>query len=280
MTIYRRLRTWAAAIGGLAASLLLHLPAQAHEFWMLPDRFAPAAGTPVSLTLAVGENFSGEQVGFSRDLVASFRAYSAAGITDLGAGLAAGSPTGTFKVPIARSGTHVIAMDSHPSRITLSADKFHAYLREEGLDFIAKAREAAGTANTPGRERYRRNVKVLVQAGAQSDATFARRTGQLLEIVPMSDPHVHVSRRPIEFQVFFDSKPLQGALLKFWNKDFGQVMIVRTITDADGKVKFTPPWPGTWMASTVHMVAARESPASREDDWDSYWGNLTFALRN
>ncbi len=277
MTIYRKIRTWVAVLAGGSALLAAHLSAQAHEFWMLPDRFAPEVGTPVSLTLAVGENFSGEQVGFSRDLVASLRTYSAAGAVDLGPRVAAGAPTGTFTVPMSRTGTQLIAMDSHPSRITLSADKFHAYLREEGLDFIAKAREAAGTATSPGRERYRRNVKVLVQAGTQSDATFARRTGQMLEIVPLSDPHVHVSRRPLAFQVFFDTRPLKGALLKFWNKDYGQVMIVRTVTDADGKVKFTPPWPGTWMASVVHMVPTRDSP---EDDWDSYWGNLTFALRN
>ncbi|MES2632232.1 MAG: DUF4198 domain-containing protein [Pseudomonadota bacterium] len=277
MEISRRTRTRITALVGALTLMAVHFAAQAHEFWMLADRFSPAVGTPVSLTLAVGENFSGDQVGFSRELVASLRIYSAAGMADLGARVPAGAATGTFNVPLTRAGTQLIAMDSHPSRITLSADKFHAYLREEGLDFIAKAREASGTATTPGRERYRRNVKVLVQAGAQSDATFARRTGQMLEIVPLADPHVQMSRKPLAFQVYFDSKPLQGALLKFWSKDHGQVTIVRTITDAEGKVQFTPPWPGTWMASVVHMVPARDS---QQDDWDSYWGNLTFALRN
>ena len=45
--------------------------------------------------------------------------------------------------------------------------------------------------------------------------------------------------------------------------------------DAEGRVTVTPPWAGTWMASVVHMVPATDSP---NHDWDSHWGNLTFAL--
>jgi hypothetical protein len=56
----------------------------------------------------------------------------------------------------AEPGTHLIAFDMHPSSITLPAEKFQTYLRDEGLEFIAKRREASGTAATPGRERFRR----------------------------------------------------------------------------------------------------------------------------
>lgn len=280
MIVTSPLKSMRALVSALIL-LVVHAAAQAHEFWMLPDQFAAPVGRPISLTLHVGENFSGDQVGFSQALVASLRVYNAEGVTDMSPRISPGAATGTFNVPVQRPGTHIIAMDSHPSRITLSGDKFHAYLHEEGLDHIAKAREAAGTAATPGRERYRRNVKVIVQvgagAGAQSDATHSRRTGQMLEIVPLSHPSLQPIAKPMPFQISFDGKPLAGALVKFWNKAADQVLIVRIVTNAEGKVNFTPPWPGTWMASVVHMVPARDS---KEDDWDSYWGNLTFSLRN
>jgi len=178
-------------------------------------------------------------------------------------------------VTLARAGTHLLALDTHPSEIVLEAGKFHAYLHEEGLQSVIAAREAARTATTPGRERYRRHIKTLVQVGPVSDPTALARTGQLLEIVPLVDPLRRAAGKDIGFQVVFDGRPLAGALVKFWHRRGGQTLIVRTVTDPQGRVTLTPPWAGTWMASVVHMVPAKDSP---NHDWDSHWGNLSFEL--
>lgn len=255
-----------AALGGTGA--------RAHEFWMLPERFVTSPGAAVRLSLSVGENFAGEPVAFSAPLVASFQHFSAASRTDLRLNVA---PTAApdFSIRLNSAGTHLLALDTHPSEIVLEAGKFHAYLHEEGLQAVIAAREAAGTAATPGRERYRRHIKTLVQAGPASDRTALMRTGQRLEIVPMTDPLRHQVGRDIGFQILFDGQPLTGGLVKFWHRRGGQTLIVRTLSDPKGRVVVTPPWPGTWMASVVHMVPARDSP---NHDWDSHWGNLTFSL--
>lgn len=259
----------------IALVLVLSWPACAHEFWMTPKPFTAAAGDVVALTLNVGQDFSGEQVPFYTALVASLRHYSVGASQDLSGRIPAGKVVAELPLEVARVGTHLIAFDSHPSRITMSPGKFHAYLHDEGLDAIAKKREAAGTADTPGRERFRRNVKSLLRVGGKSDATYAVRTGQRLEIVPLSDPLSAAPGHTLTFQVLFDNKPIVNALVKAWHKHDDQILLIKTYSTAEGKVAFALPYAGPWMLSLVHMIPVTDS---QDADWDSYWGNLTFEL--
>jgi hypothetical protein len=263
----------------LAALLFFFAAARAvcaHEFWMLPDHFAAAPGATVNLRLFVGQDFSGEQVGISAPLVAGLHHYAAGKSDDLTAQVPAAPPVGSIALRLAGAGTHLLSMDSHPSALRLAPELFKAYLELEGLQGIIDARERAGTASLPSRERYRRNVKTLIQAGGKRDATYATRTGQRLEIVPLQDPATARPGSPLGFQVYFDAQPVTGALVKFWNRSGGQLLALSQRTDDQGKVKLALPAPGVWMVSLVHMIATTDST---EFDWDSYWCNLTFALR-
>ncbi|MRD47827.1 DUF4198 domain-containing protein [Caenimonas koreensis DSM 17982] len=254
--------------------------ASAHEFWLLPDRFNAPVGSTVRLRMFVGEQFAGEQIGFYRALVARAHHYSATRDVDL-TSTAPDVPVGDFAVALREPGTHLLAIDSQPSQIELEAGRFYAYLHDEGLDFVNEARAAAGKAAAPGRERYRRNIKTLVTAGGPgasgtaADQTFARVTGQRLEIVPLSDPQRGGVGRDLAFRVLWEGKPLPNALVKFWQRSGAQSLLIRVVTDARGQATYTPPLAGTWMVSVVHMVPVTDSP---DVDWDSYWGNLTFSL--
>jgi hypothetical protein len=256
-------------------ALLLSLPAAAHEFWMLPDRFSPPAGTAVRLTLHVGEYFEGEPIPFTTAYVAGLSQHSAGKTHDLLHMVPADETRPGLQLVPGAPGSHLIAYDSHPNQTVLSSDKFHAYLHEEGLDAIIKRREANGTADTPGRERYRRHVKTLLKVGGTSTNTYAARTGQRLEIVPLADPFAARPGDTLHFQLFFDDKPLHNVLVKAWHKRGGQTHIIRARTDAAGKVAVSMPYAGAWMVSAVHMIAANGVP---DIDWDSFWGNLTFEL--
>jgi hypothetical protein len=253
------------------------LPAAAHEYWMWAEPFSPAAGSVAILSLNVGENFDGEPTPFVTERIAGLRHFSKGAARDLQARIPRNTALQKLPVPIPEAGTHMLAFDTQPTVISLAADKFHAYLHEEGLDSIIRRREAAGAAATPGRERYRRHVKTLLRAGESSDATYGVRSRQKLEIVPLADPLARLAGETLEFQLFFDGKPLAGALVKAWNKREGQLMLIKARTGADGKAGFTLPWSGPWMISVVHMTAA--VPPSDGADWDSYWGNLIFELR-
>ena len=259
-------------------------PVRAHEFWLEPVGKPLKAGASVELSLYVGEFFDGVLVGFSAPQTASLKHIGPSGTTtrDLMA-LVPPQPVANLKLPLGTPGTHLIAFDSQPSQIELPAGQFHAYLHDEGLDFIKAQCEAAGTADKPGRERYRRHVKTLLAVGhaagqdatpAGSDKIHATRVGQRLELVPLNDPLRLAAGGALGLQLLFEGKPLQGALVKAWHKQSGQTLIIRAITTARGKVTFNLPYAGAWMVSVVHMVPA----GAKDIDWDSLWANLSFVI--
>lgn len=261
----------------LTSTLVLGLPAAlAHEFWLEPSVYSAKAGTSVALALRVGEDFRGELRPFTRARVAALRHYTADGMTDTLAKVPGSGETPALDFTLTRPGTQVFAMDSTPSTIVLSADKFTAYLHSDGLEHIAKLRQAAGNENSPGRERYRRCVKTLLRVGEKSDGTFAVRTGQRLEIVPDSDPLAAKAGARISFKLYFEQRPLAHALVQAWHhRDQAQLHVIKSRSNLEGSVTFDLPYAGPWMLSVVHMVPLQNVA---EADWESLWGNLTFAL--
>ncbi len=248
---------------------------QAHEFWFVPVVSPQAVGESVPLRLEVGEQFEGEPAGLSISKSARMQHFTASTQTDLKPFLSPGGPEEEVLFSLDRRGTHLIAYDAEPLKVTLSADTFRAYLREEGLDFVKAAREKNGTDELPGRERYLRNVKTLILAGAPDpkDRTFATNTGQRLELVPSKNPLTMRPGDALELSITFDGRPLVGALVKAWHKHNGQLLTIRTRTSALGRVNVQLPYPGGWMFSVVHMIPANDSA---DVDWESYWGNLSF----
>jgi uncharacterized GH25 family protein len=259
----------------LSALLWLASAAQAHEFWMMPDRFSPPARGEVELALRVGENFVGDPVGFGQPMAESLRWFRQAGMVALTPQLPDHLEQDSVALAFDRPGTQLIALDTRPFTITLPPDTFNAYLREEGLERVLAQRKAAGQDTQPGRERYRRHVKTLLSVGGQTDASFGVRAGQTLEIVPLADPQRLTPGGALPLQVLFNGQPLQGALVKVWNQRGAQLSILRTRTDEAGRSSTRLPWAGVWMVSVVHMVPATDHQGW---DWDSHWGNLTFEL--
>ena len=265
------LKNAALVLVAWAASLSAH----AHEFWIETNPPAPAAGAPVLMTLRVGEFFTGELVGITSSHAVSLHALSAGKDEDLTAKVPTGSMLPALRLSFAQPGSHVLAYESHPSQVVLPADKFHAYLHDDGMDWVIRQREAAGTAATPGRERFRRSATALVKVGGQSDGAATRSTGQRMEITPLEDPLALSAGATLHFQLRFDGQPRPGVLVKAWHKQGGQVTTIRSTSDARGRFELTLPFAGHWMLNAVHMVPATDSS---DIDWDSFWGSLSFTL--
>lgn len=256
-------------------ALLSSNASQAHEFWIQATSFTPPVNRPLDLTLHVGENFVGDLVGVTALHAASFKVHSKRGVEDLGSRLPRGPGLAALPLALTHPGTHVLAYQSHPSEVVLEADKFHEYLRMEGLEAIVQQRVAAGTAAAPGRERFRRSAKALLRAGNSADGTFAVRTGQRMEIVPLADPLSGKAGEPLRFLLAFDGKPLPGALLKAWHRRGPAAVTVSARSDAQGHAALSLPHGGPWLLNVVHMIPAVGVPNL---DWDSFWGSLTFEI--
>jgi hypothetical protein len=264
-------------LSGLLATILTVLAplASAHEFWIEAQPFTPEVGSSAGISLKVGENFEGELTPLVDERTTALRHYAAGTVVDLLPRLPRRTALPRLNVPMASAGLHLIAFDSAPITFALPAEKFHAYLHDEGLDYVIEQRTASGKAAEPGRERYRRHVKALLKAGSVADDTYALTTGQRLEIIPLSDPYAATPGSTLRFRLKFEGRPLAQALVKGWHRHENQLLLIKAKTDETGEVSMSLPYAGGWMVSVVHMIPATGVPNA---DWDSFWGNLSFTL--
>ncbi len=245
--------------------------AAAHDFWIEPSTFHPGVGDAVRVMLRVGEHFDGAPVERNPERLLRFAAVDADGETSI-PGADGTDPAGILRVR--KAGTLWLVYRSNHARIELEAEKFEAYLREEGLDAIIEKRRAAGQSDKPGREIYSRCAKSLITVGGGAGAGFDRAVGLPLELVPETDPRAARPGDELTIRALYDGKPLANLAVGAMNKAEGKGQLTAR-TDAEGRAKLKLPRGGVWLVKAVHMVPA---PAGRDADWESLWASMTFEL--
>lgn len=271
----------------IGLSLLITILAQAHEFWLQPGTFFAEPGQVVPIEVLVGEHFNGERSEGKKNRLIQYAHWSNGQKTDLSPDLTEGH-YGIVPLRITSRGTHLVAFANTNKLLSMRADSFLLYLREDGLDHIIRLRQERGQSQTRSREFYRRCVKTLIQAGAvtTSDKTYRLDTGMPLEIIPLQNPYAIKVGAPVAFQVLFDRKPLINALVRYWNRPAGSSKIApdtkpvglsedQIRTDDNGLVRFRLK-EGQNMVSLVHMIPTTDAT---EADWQSFWGSLTFGCQ-
>lgn len=268
----------------LTTLLFLSAAASAHEYWLLPDRFAAAPGEQIGIAHIVGTGWPGETLPRDPRRVVRFAIVDGKGERPI-VGEAGANPAGT--VALRTPGIAIAVYRSHPSRVSLEPALFESYLRDEGLDAVVAFRAAHGESTLPGEEMFSRNAKAMVVATAAGaspaklsalttrDAALLRRPlGLTLEIVPETDVRQLASGAPFTVRILYRGKPLADALVK----SFPQGSVVtesRVRTDAAGRATMSLGKPGVWLINTVHMI---EAPAASGVRWESLWSSLVFEL--
>lgn len=252
--------------------------AQAHDYWLVPETFTPKDGANVPVRMYVGEALKPEQeVGYSAKKTAVLQLITATKTVKNFPDLKDGSkPAFAFKME--GKGTAVFRVDRDWSSITLKADKFTGYLKEEGLEEIVKARAAAGEADADGKERYRRCLKTIVHSGGLPDDTPTKPVGQVFEIVPVKNPFALKPGDELPVTVLFEQKPLAGVRLTAWHRTGDILTTVTATTDKDGKAAFKLPKAGMWVVRAVHMRRVTDKKPDPAADWESFWASVTFAM--
>jgi uncharacterized GH25 family protein len=128
----------------------------------------------------------------------------------------------------------------------------------------------------PGREVYSRRTKTLVQVGkldpkAGSPAT--KRLGLNLEIVPERDPYRLAAGQDLPVRVFYEGRPLVGALVKLTNLDADAKPVAMKLTDAAGRARFDVPRKGKWLLNVVWIKQVSGVPNA---DYQTTFSSLTF----
>ncbi|MGQ0627329.1 MAG: DUF4198 domain-containing protein [Phycisphaerales bacterium] len=269
------MRHFATRIALCICALLFAGAAAAHEFWIQPATFRPAAGAVTPVRLLVGDGFPGE--GKPRDpkrlerfdVIGPGKDEKARPVE----GKDGAEPAGIFKAE--KPGVHALVYRSKEATIELEAEKFEGYLRDEGLQKTIEDRATRGESAKAGREAYSRCAKALVCAGDDPAGAWNVRAGLALEIVPETNPFQSHAGDKLTFLLIEDGKPCADAQVNAMTEVEGKTRRTTMRTGPDGKVTLELKSPGLWVLNVVRMRRAE----NRSDvDWVSVWSTLTFDL--
>lgn len=252
--------------------------ASAHDFWVQPNTFRVGAGAPASLTLQVGHGAERRRSPIRRDRIVQFVAAGPDGKrVDLLPDLHLGEPSSDAVVSLPIAGTYVLALQTdNRGESHLPADRFNAYLKTEGVTPAAEERARTGRSGAEGSERYSRVAKAIVQVGADGlYGEIIRPLGLPLEIVPEADPGALRPTGILPVRIFYDGRPLAGALLKLTDLAHDEAPLDARRTDKDGQASFSIPKAGAWLLS---VVWTRPLPPSASTDFETVFSSLSFAV--
>jgi hypothetical protein len=248
---------------------LVAVRASAHDFWIEPSTFHPAVGDRVTAALRVGQKLAGDPLPNIPPLIDRFVLRGSAAERPV-VGRPGADPAGIAF--IGEGGLHWIGYQSNAYPVALEGPKFEDYLRDEGLERIIDARRKSGQSAAPGRERFYRCAKALLDTPGA--AVFDAPLGFTLELVPRKNPYAMKNSGELPLALTFRGKPIANVLVVAMSKE-DPAKAVRARTDAKGRVTLPLAHAGFWLIKAVHMEAA---PADAGVDWESWWASITFEL--
>lgn len=252
-------------------------PAVAHDLWVQSrDFWLPRAGT-VPISILVGHGKDRENWGIRGDKIVRLRTIAPDGSSaDLTPLVKRSSTAQAIPLRFAAPGTHMVVMESNHSPSDLAAPKFNEFLKEEGLTPAIEHRERTGATGNRGRELFSRRAKALVQVGKARPAAKSPVTSQLgltLEIVPERSPYLLGSGEALPVRVFYEGKPLAGALVKLTNLDADEKPLSKQLTDASGRARFSVPRKGKWLLNVIWTKPISGNPKA---EFETVFSSLAF----
>ncbi len=257
--------------------LLFSLSAFAHEYWFEPDKFflSPKESTAVHLFVGEALNHDEERV-YQLSKTTVFQLLSVGNSLDLKTTVK-DEALPIYNFSAEKAGNYLFALERNWSYIKLSPKDFEDYLREDGMEYIIAERAKLGESQKEGSERYSRFLKTLLQVGAEKDATFKKKAGLMLEIVPLENPYSKKIGDNLKFQILFGGKPLKDKTVFADNKDGAEISNQKLKTDRKGKISVKLDRQGVWLVRLVFMQRCQTDCA--EADWESFWGAFSFGMK-
>jgi len=252
--------------------LLLVLPALAHEFWLEPQQYIFSRTDEINIRFRVGESFTGDNWKGNREKVSELKLYYADIIDDL-SDVISDEEGDSLQFSIHEEGTAMVTFNNTNSFIELDAEKFNAYLLEDGLQAAIDYRKKHNETDSIGREFYQRSVKTIVQVGALKTEVYKKQTALPVDIIPLSHPYKLDNGDTLKVKVLFRGEPLANTKIRTWHKLMGRVTDTSFMSNEKGEISFPVNTSGEWMVSCVTMIHLANDPKAQ---WQSYWGSLTW----
>ena len=230
------------------------------------------------MTVWVGHGPARERSLIGADRIIRFESIGPDGRADRRGELKLGSPSSLTQLKFASRGLYVLAFETNQTPSELPGLRFTDYIKAEGLTPAIDLRARTHATDAPGRELYSRRAKALIQSGepAPGDAAVATRAlGLSLELVPERDPYAEGTGTELPVRVYYEGRPLAGALVKLNNLDFDDRPLESHLSDAQGRTIFHVPRIGNWQFNVVWTKPIKGDPKA---DFETTFSSLTLGF--
>lgn len=258
----------------ISSLTLLAAPVAAHDVWLQPMRFQIAPNAPLGATFLIGHAEYRDRWS-NNDRIIQLNDIYTGGKLDRRSDLQNGGAF-DFVSRLTVPGIHVLAMQSNYAFSELPAIRFNDYAKAEGLALILAARQRSGATQAPGRERYSRRAKSLIQVGPQTAANqqiATRPIGLKLEIVPDRNPYALNASRMLPVHVLYNGERLANATVMLTDVGHDSKPVSVAITDRAGRANFRIPVSGNWLLNVIWSEPLAGDP---KFDFDTTFSSLTF----
>ena len=259
----------------LAIAAMLVVPAAAaHDFWIEPDSYDVGLEQAVPIRIYVGHGKDKTDWPIAAHRVVGLRSAGPDGLKSHTSGPE--SLDGDVSLRFETPGLHMVFIETTNSYSSLPAQKFNAYVEEEGIRPIAAHRLVTGAVELDGTELYSRRGKALVQVGCRGTGELAWSTplGLTLEIIPLHNPFDWDQGEPLAVEVQYHGQPVASATLHVTQLGgAGQTFTLET--DGSGKADLSARLnEGRWLVHTVWSEPARG--LLQQADYQTVFSSLTF----
>ncbi|HVT38407.1 MAG TPA: DUF4198 domain-containing protein [Gemmatimonadaceae bacterium] len=262
----------------VALVLAVAAVAAAHDLFIRPRSFFLKPGETVRMDVLNG-TFEKSEAALAFNRLADIRVVGPAGTTrpDSSAWRVHGDSTELTWVA-GDAGTYVVGAAVLPRELTLSAEQFNAYLKEDGIPDVLEARRKNDELSKSARERYAKNVKTLLQVGDAHSRAFATVLGHAAELVPLENPYALRPGAALRVRALVDGSPVAGQLVLAGGvgSDGARIAEAAARTGSDGVATVRLSKAGHWYVKFIHMVKATGESSI---DYRSKWATLTFGVR-
>lgn len=251
--------------------------ANAHDFWIETVEPDTVSEETVSVIAKTGHGIDQSNWPLVPHRITSLKSIGPGGVKDHQSAITGAVRTGTFEFTDLDEGPHILAIESGNSYSELPAERFAAYIEEEGILPIKYDRELSGLTDNPGKELYSRRGKTLVQRGANSAATshITQPIGMTLEITPLQNPFSISDGSPFQVQVHYRGTPIDGATIHVTKLDDPDVTATLA-TRSDGVAELSKISSGRWLFHTVWSSPAKG--LLNDADYITVFSSLTFDI--
>ncbi len=261
----------------LGMGVLMHI-GRAHDCFLFANPFRAAAGAKTKIAIHIHDQFPGQHVKWDRGRILRFEHLHESVKQNMIETKPVSDSSGV-ELGLQKGGVHLIAVDWAARLIEIKGPDFTKYLQSEGLDQIVEERKKRSESDKPGRERYSRYIKTLVNAGEGNDEAVSAVLGQTIELIPLDNPYKKKKGDSVSFRLLFKGRPLANALVAATYDGYSRTAhkyAFSARTSVEGIVTIPLSHTGVWLVRTVHMLPIR---GEKDFDWESWWASVTFDVR-